>query len=97
MNERFHEPISVVFNSEGAIDRFHWRGRAFRIEVIERVWRSALRGSASRRLYRVRASRQAFVLCHDLDHKRWTVVRAPWRLQVQRAFSGWAQRWATVR
>ena len=41
MNMHDSEPIAVIFDSEGALYRFHWRGLTFRVEAIERIRRTA--------------------------------------------------------
>ena len=80
MNMHDSEPIAVIFDSEGALYRFHWRGLTFRVEAIERIRRTAASQPLGKRLYTVRAGGHRFLICHDRAHHRWTLVRSPWRL-----------------
>ncbi len=83
MNMHESEPIAVIFDSEGALYRFHWRGVTFRVEAIERIRRTSVSQPLGRRLYTVRAGGHRFLLCHDRAHHRWTLIRSPWRLRLR--------------
>ena len=58
---------------------FLWRGRRYRVEVVEgvrTVSRQGWRGRVERRLFRVRCAEGAFELCHDLEANAWHLRRA---------------------
>ena len=75
--------------------RFFWRGRSYRIDSIERVWRSGLAEPVGQRLYRIRSAQRTFLLAHDRRLGRWAVVRSPWRMRISLALNSLATRLAT--
>jgi hypothetical protein len=76
------ESIIVHTNREGAPARFLWRGRAYPIEGIERIWRHAHGRQRGLRLYKVRSRGRTFLLRLDQRLNRWVLVRAPWRTRL---------------
>lgn len=92
MNQQLSDNVSVFFAGSGAPEHFLWRGRSFRVDVVERIWRSRQPDAQGVRLYRVQAAGRTFLLRHDRRHRRWAVVRSPLRLRVSLALAGLAQR-----
>ncbi len=94
MSSHVPEPIAVIFDEEGALYRFHWRGLAFRVEAIERIRRPTSSQPLGRRFYTVRAGGHRFLICHDRSHHRWTVVRSPLRLRLRQKMAAFTMRLA---
>lgn len=88
------EPLAVLCNPLGAPDRFRWRGHSYRVEAIDRIWRSGLRRRDGRRLYQVRAAGHVFLIGYDPVRRSWSLARSPWRLRMRRAISDLALRLA---
>ncbi len=86
------EPIVVQTNSFGAPSRFFWRGRAYPIESIVRIWRAGHGQRRGQRIYQVRSHRRTFWLHFDQRWRRWTLVRAPWRTRLGLAMERLAAR-----
>ncbi len=86
------EHFYMVFGPQGAPRRFWWRGQPFRVDAIERIWRSAQGKPRRQRFYRVRCGDQAFLLRHDCIDDRWSVVRSPWRARFGLALADLARR-----
>lgn len=76
------EPIAVQTNRFGAPSRFFWRGRAYPIEAIDRIWRHPHGGQRGRRLYKIRSRGRTFLIRFDQRLNRWSLVRAPWRTRL---------------
>jgi hypothetical protein len=88
------EPIAVLCNPLGAPERFRWRGRSYRVEAIDRIWRSGLRRGDGRRLYQIRSAGRLFLLAYDPAWRSWSLARSPWRMRMRRAISDLALRLA---
>lgn len=86
------EFVSVKLNRARVPVSFRWRGRAYRIEAIDRIWRQPRGRLPGCRLYRVRSRGRAFVLQYDRRLDRWALVRSPLRLRISLAISGLATR-----
>ena len=79
------EPIIVQFNHFDAPARFRWQGKTYAIDVIERIWRSTQGKRPGQRIYQVRSRGKRFTLHYDQHLRRWTLVRAPWRIRLSLA------------
>lgn len=92
----FAQPTSehflMHFGPQGALRRFWWRGRPYRVDAIERIWRSPVSKPRGQRFYRVRCGRHTFLLRQDCADDRWSVVRSPWRARLGLALAGLAGR-----
>ena len=77
-----YEPIIVHANRFGAPGQFLWQGKAYHIDVIERIWRKPQGQRGQQRLYQVRSRGKSYVLHLDLRLNRWSLVRAPWRTRL---------------
>ena len=88
------EFVPVKLNSARAPVSFRWRGRVYRIETIDRIWRRPQGRSGGYRLYRVRSRGRAFLLQYDHQRDRWALVRSPLRVRLSLAISGLASRLA---
>ncbi|MCO6453067.1 MAG: hypothetical protein J5I90_19945 [Caldilineales bacterium] len=92
MNQQISDTVSVFFDSSGAPEQFLWRGRSFRVEMVERIWRSGQQETHGPRTYRVRAAGRTFLLRHDRRHRRWQMMRSPLSLRLGLTLEGWAMR-----
>lgn len=86
------EPIAVFCNPMGAPDRFRWRGHSFRVEAIDRIWRSGPGSRQGFRLYQIRSAGRVFLIGFDPARRSWSLARSPWRLRVRKAISDLAGR-----
>ncbi len=92
MTHLHREPVVVHSNRFGAPGQFIWLGRAYHIDVIERIWRSPPGKRAGLRVYQVRSRGRRFMLHFDQQLQRWTLVRAPWRIRLGLAIERLAAR-----
>ncbi len=94
MNISQQDPIIMQFNRFGAPGSFHWQGRTYRIDVIERIWRNSQGARSGLRIYKVRSRNRRFILQFDQRLKRWSLVRTPWRTRLGLAVERLAARLA---
>lgn len=76
----------------GAPHRFRWRGQVYRVDAIERIWRSPQNRPRQQRLYRVRSGNRRFMLAYDRLSGHWAVVKSSWRTRMGLALTGLAHR-----
>ena len=94
MNKKTYERISVYLNQAKAPLSFRWRGRVFKVDAIERIWRNSYGNRQGQRYYRIRCRNRSFLLHHDQVRNRWSVVTSPWRTRLGLTLSGVATRLA---
>ncbi|RME85526.1 MAG: hypothetical protein D6775_02550 [Caldilineae bacterium] len=81
------EDVRILVSRDSGLVGFRWRGRKYRVDAIERVWRVPPGRPDGRRIYRVRAGKRRFVLAQRLSDNRWALVRTPWRMHLSLALA----------